>query len=194
MPIINRNSISGIIYENIRSLTLISNKSFHEQIFLMYLCSIINPNKVLYLTIQLDNCSKNFLLNLIEIYSRMNSLTISTYHSWSKLIQLSSQISKSSIRSLIVYEVFLDFNQYESIHQLFNQLEILSIVVRSVEDSYRLLTLLFIGIKQKTLDNLRSLTIKCDFSEPNTIAHWIRTNILRKLSYKCTANHLIIWL
>jgi hypothetical protein len=194
IPIINRNSISRlIIYENIQSLTLISNKQLNEQLFFIYLSSIIHPDKLRYLTIQLDNCSKNFLFSIIEKYSRIISLTISTYHSWSKLIQLSSQISKSSIRSLIVYEVFLNFNQYESLHQLLNQLEILSVVVTSVDDAYRLLTILFIGNQQKTLEKLRSLTIKCDFNEPLTIAYWIRTNIRRKFSYRCTNSLLTIW-
>jgi predicted HTH transcriptional regulator len=155
---------------------------------------MIHSDKLRYLTIQLDNCSKNFLFNFIEKYPRIFSLNISTYHSWSKLIQLSTQISRSSIRSLIVYEAFLDFNQYEYLHQLFKQLEILSVAVTSVEDAYRFLTLLFIGSQRKALEKLRSLTIKCDFNEPDTIAHWIRMNILRKLSYKCTTNLLTIWL
>ncbi len=188
------NKFSRIIYENVTSLTLVSNKLFNEQTFLIYLYSIINQNKLRYLIIQLDNCSKNFLLNLIENFSKLYSLTISTYHSWSKLIQLSSQISKSYIRSLTIYEGFKYFNQYDSIHQLFTQLEILSVMVTSIEDCYRFLTLLFIGNKRKSIEKLRSLTIKCDFDEPHTIANWIRTNILRKLSYKCTTSVLTIWL
>ncbi len=194
IPLTILNKSSRIIYENVTSLTLISNKSFNEQIFLIYLYSIINQNNVRYLIIQLDNCSKNFLLNLIEKFSKVYSLTISTYHSWSKLIELSSQISKSNLRSLNVYEIFIDFNQYDSIHQLFNQLEIISVVVTSIEDCYRLLTILFIGNQKKTVEKLRSLTIKCDFDEPDAIANWIRTNILRKLSYKCTTSVLTIWL
>ena len=190
IPIIN----SGIIYANIRSLTLISNKSFNEHTFLIYLYTIIKPNQLLYLIIQLDNCSKNFLLNLIEKSPRLYSLTISTYQTWSKLIRLSSQISNSSIRSLIVYEGFTDFNQYDTIYQLIHQLEILSVVVTSIDDCYRLLTLLFIGTRRKSLDRLRSLTIKCDFDEPDVIAYWIRTNILRKLSYKCTPSVFTLWL
>lgn len=192
LPILNK--CTETIYENVRSLTLISNKSFNEQTFLSYLYSLISFNNLHYLIIQLDNCSKNFLLNLIEKFSKLYSLTISTYHSWSKLIQLSSQISKSSLRSLIVYEGFNNFNQYDFIHQLFNQLEILCIMVTTIEDCYRLLTLLFIGNKTKSVEKLRSLTIKCDFDEPDTIANWIRTNILRKLSYKCTTSVLTIWL
>jgi hypothetical protein len=194
IPITILNNLSGIIYRNITSLTLIGNKSFNEQTFLGYLYSIINQNNLLYLTIQLDNCSKNFLLNLIEKFSKIYSLTISTYHSWSKLIQLSSQISKSSLRSLMVYEVFTNFNQYEFLHELFHQLEILSVIVTSIEDCYRLLTLLFIGNRKKALENIRSLTIKCDFEEPDSIANWIRSNILRKLSYKCSTSVLSIWL
>jgi len=87
----NLKNISRIIYENVISLSLISNKTFNEQIFLIYLYSIINANKILYLIIQLDNCSKNFLVNLIENFPKLSSLTISTYHSWIKLIQLSSK-------------------------------------------------------------------------------------------------------
>jgi len=194
IPLLNLNKFSRIIYDNVTSLTLISNKLFNEQTFLIYLYTIINSNNLRYLIIQLDNCSKYFLLNLIEKFSNIYSLTISTYHSWSKLIQLSSQISISNIRSLIVYESFINFNQYECIHQLFNQLEILSVMVISIEDCYRFLTLLFIGNKKNTMEKLRSLTIKCDFDEPDTIANWVRGNILRKLSYKCTTSVLIIWL
>jgi len=194
IPLTILNKSSRIIYENVTSLTLISNKSFNEQRFLIYLYSIINQNNVRYLIIQLDDCSKNFLLNLIEKFSKVYSLIISTYHSWSKLIELSSQISKSNLRSLNVYEIFIDFNQYDSIHQLFNQLEIISVVVTSIEDCYRLLTILFIGNQKKTVEKLRSLTIKCDFDEPDAIANWIRANILRKLSYKCTTSVLTIWL
>jgi len=43
------------------------------------------------------------------------------------------------------------------------------------------------------IDKLRSLTIKCDFDEPDAIAQWIRMNILRKFSYKCTTTMLIMW-
>ncbi|CAF0749972.1 unnamed protein product [Adineta steineri] len=193
IPVNISNNISELIYKNVTSLTLISNKSFNEQSFLTYLYSIINQTNLFYLTIQLDNCSKHFLLNLIENCSKLYSLTLSTYHSWSKLIQLSSQISKSNLRSLTVYELFIDFNQYYLIHQLFNQLEILSLTVTTIEDCYRLLSLLFIGNKRKTLEKIRSLSIKCDFNEPDTIANWIRSNILRKLSYKCTTSVLFIW-
>ncbi|CAF3618222.1 unnamed protein product, partial [Rotaria sp. Silwood2] len=156
--------------------------------------SIINRNNIRYVTIQLDNCSRNFLLNLIENFSNLYSLIISTYQSWSKLIRLSSYISKSNIRSLIVYELFVDFHQYDYIYELFNQLEIISINITSIEDCYRLLTVLFIGNKKKQIENLRSLIIKCDFHEPDAIANWIRSNVLRNLSYKCTTNTLIIWL
>ncbi|CAF0896468.1 unnamed protein product [Rotaria sp. Silwood1] len=188
------NNLSRIIYKNVISLTLISNKIFDEQTFFIYLYSIINRNNIRYLTIQLDNCSKKFLLNLIENFSKLHSLTISTYQSWSKLIQLSSYISKSNIRSLSVYELFVNFHHYDYIYELFNQLNIISINVTSIEDCYRLLTLLFIGNKKKQIEKLRSLTVKCDFHEPDAIANWIRSNIIRKLSYKCTTSTLIIWL
>lgn len=193
LPILSK--FSRIIYNNVTTLTLISNKTFNEQIFLNYLRILINPNNLNYLIIQLDNCSKNFLLNLLEKYSKLYSLTISTYHSWSKLLQLSSNVSKSSLRSLNVYENFTNFNQYDSIYELCQQLKILSIIVPSIDDCYRFLTLLFIGNKnRKSIEKLRSLTIKCDFDEPDTIANWVRTNILRKLSYKCTTSALTIWL
>ncbi|CAF0853517.1 unnamed protein product [Rotaria sordida] len=188
------NNLSSIIYKRVISLTLVSNKKFHEQTFLSYLYSIIDRNNILYLTIQLDNCSKNFLLNLIENFSKLYTLTISTYQSWSKLIQLSSYISKSNIQSLIVYELLVNFYQYDYLYELFNQLEILSINLTSIEDCYRLLTLLFIGNKKKQIESLRSLIIKCDFHEPDAIANWVRSNVLRKLSYKCTTSTLIIWL
>jgi hypothetical protein len=194
IPINILNNSTRLIYRTVTSLTLISNKSFNEQLFLIYLHSITEQNTLRYLTIQLDNCSKAFLVNFLEKCSKLYSLTLSTYHSWSKLIQLSSKISKSTIRSLTVYELFVDFNQYDSIHQLFNQLEIISVTVTSIEDCYRFLTLLFIGNRRKTVEMLRSLTIKCDFNEPDTIANWVRSNVLRKLSYKCTTSVLSIWL
>jgi hypothetical protein len=194
IPLTIVNNLSNTIYQNVTSLTLISNKVFNEQLFVEYVYLIINPNHLTYLTIQLDNCSEDFMKNLIEKFSKLYSLTISTYHSWMKLLHLSLQISKSPIRSLTVYEVFESLNQYECIHQLFNQLEILSIAVSSIEDCYRVLALLFIGNKIKTMKQLRSLTIKCDFDQPDAIAHWVRSNILRKLSYKCTTSVLTIWL
>jgi hypothetical protein len=67
-------------------------------------------------------------------------------------------------------------------------------MVTTIEDCYRFLTLLFIGNRKNIVEKLRSLTIKCDFDEPDTIANWVRANILRKLSYKCTTSVLTIWL
>ncbi|CAF1610654.1 unnamed protein product, partial [Adineta ricciae] len=185
---------SALLYPNVTSLTLISNKSFHEQSFLLYLYSIIDHKHLRYLTVQLDNCSRFFLLSLIEKYSQLSSFTLSTYHSWPKLISLSSQLSKRHLCSLTVYEIFRDFTPYHSIHQLFHRLQILSVCLSSIDDCYRFLTLLFIGSQQTTVEQLRSLTIKCDFDEPDIIANWIRSNILRKLSYKCTTSVLLIWL
>ncbi|CAF3151535.1 unnamed protein product [Rotaria socialis] len=188
------NNLSTVIYKNVTSLTLISNRTFNEQVFLTYLFSIINRDKIIYLNIQLDNCSKNFLLNFIQNLKNLSSLTISTYQSWPKLIQLTSYISKSNIRLLTVYEVLMDFNQFELLHQLFNQLETVSVNITAIEDCYRLLTLLFIGNKRRQVERLRSLAIKCDFHEPDAIANWVRSNVLRKLSYKCTTSALMIWL
>lgn len=194
IPIMSEMNNSRILSKQIRTLTLVSNKSFPESIFLRYLLSIISSNELLYLILQLDNCSKTFLHHLIERFSRLISLTISTYHSWSKLIQLSSLISSSSIRTLIVHEVLLDFNSFNSICQLFHSLECLSIVLSTLDDCYRLLSLLFIGTMKTQFDRLRSLMIKCEFDEPDAVAHWIRSNILRKFSFKCTTSILIIWL
>lgn len=194
IPMISEFHQSNILSKQIRSITLISNKSFPETIFLRYLFAILHPDQLLYLTIQLDNCSKNFLFQLIEKFSHLTSLTISTYHSWTKLIQLSLLISTSSIRTLIVHEPLHDFNPMDSIYQLFHSLECLSIVLSTLDDCYRLLTLLFIGRHTNESHRLRSLIIKCDFDEPDVIAHWIRSNILRRFSYKCTTSTLTIWL
>ncbi|UJR28861.1 hypothetical protein I4U23_010084 [Adineta vaga] len=186
-------NLSQFLYPNVTSLTLISNKSFHEQSFLLYLYSIIDHKHLRYLTVQLDDCSRFFLLSLIERYTQLYSITLSTYHSWSKIISLSSQVIKNNLCSLTVYEIFHDFDRYHPIHQLVHRLEILSVSVSSTEDCYRFLTLLFIGSQKKTVEQLRSLTIKCDFDEPDIIANWIRSNILRKLSYKCTPSILFMW-
>ena len=189
----NLSQVSNLISPNLSSLTLVSNKIFNEQTLLIYLCSLINPTKLRYLTIQLDNCSKQFLSKLIEFYPNLYSLSLSTYRSWSKLLHITPLISKSSLRSLIIYELFYDFDQYKVLYQLFNQIEILSFAVSSIDDCYRFLTLLFIGSRKMNIDKLRSLTIKCDFDEPDAIAQWIRMNILRKFSYKCTTTMLIMW-
>ena len=183
-----------ILSKQIRSLTLVSNKSFPESIFLRYLLSIVHPDTLRYLILQLDNCSNQFLFHLINQFPRLTSLTLSTYHSWSKLIQLSSVISSTFIRTLIVHEPLVDFNPFNSICQLFHSLECLSIVLATLDDCYRLLSLLFIGTRKSQFHRLRSLMIKCDFDEPDVVARWIRSNILRKFSYKCTTSILIIWL
>lgn len=191
IPIMNEFHRLNSLSNQIRSITLISNKSFPETIFLRYLHAILHPGRILYLNIQLDNCSKNFLSQLIQSFTHLTSLTISTYHSWAKLSQLSSLISTSSIRTLIVHDPLYDFNLMDSIDQLFHSLQCLSIVLSTLDDCYRLLTILFIG---KPANQLRSLIIKCDFDEPDVIAHWIRSNILRRFSYKCTTSTLTIWL
>lgn len=194
ISISNLNSLSDIIYSNVLSLTLIANKSFDEQRLLRYLLSIIDRTRIFYLTIQTDNISKSFLSNLLENFSQLRSLTISTYYSWTKLNQLSSFINNSHIQTLIVNDVLNNLHQYYFIYQLFNQLEVLSVILASVDDCYALLALLFVENNKYPLEYLRLLTIKCDFDEPDTIAYWIRSNIFRKLSYKCTTNVLTIWL
>lgn len=194
IPINTVNNLSRFIYRNVTSLTLTANKTFSEQTFLIYLYSIINRNNIIYLKIQLDNCSKHFLSSLIENFRGLHSLTISAYQSWPKLLQLSLNISESNVRSLTVYEALVDFDQYDLIYQLFHRLETVSVNLTSVEDCYRLLTLLFIGNRKQKREKLRSLIIKCDFPEPDAMAHWIKSNILRNLSYKCTTNGLMIWL
>ena len=188
------NNITEHIYPNVISLTLISNKSFHEQLLLVYLYSTINRNTIRNLIIQLDNCSEYFLLKLIEHFSRLNSLTISTYHSWMKLNQITFELLKSSIRSLNVFEIFHYFKQNNYIYQLFNQLETITINISTIEDCYHLLTLFFINKQENKIEQLRFLVIKCNFDQPDMIANWIRSNILRKLSYKCTTSSLTIWL
>ena len=186
--------LSRIIYDNVTSLTLIANKSFDEPACLTYLSAMMNSERLQYLTIQLDNCSQGFLSGVLETFSKLHSLTLSTYGSWSKLIDLSATISRSSLRSLNVYELFADFDRYESIHQLCRQLEILSVSVGSINECYRFLTLLLVGHARKTVSKLRSLTIKCEFAEPDVIVQWLRANVLRRLSYRCTTSVLAIWL
>lgn len=186
--------LSGIIYENVVSLTLIGNKTFAEQTFLADLFSMLNLDRLRQLTIQLDNCSQAFLGKLIEKCAKLHTLNVSTYQSWSKLIHLSASICRSSIRSLTVHELLVNLNPYERLRQLFEQLEILSLSVASTEDCYRLLTVLFIGHRSSSIDRLRSVTIKCDFDEPDAMARWLRDNIQRRLSYKCTSSALSLWL
>ena len=186
--------LSQIIYDNVTSLTLIANRSFDESTCLTCLSATMNSERLQSLTIQLDNCSQGFLSGVLETFSKLHSLTLSTYQSWSKLIDLSTTVSRCSIRSLNVYELFVDFDRYESIHQLCRQLEILSVSVGSIDECYRFLTLLLVGHAKKSVIKLRSLTIKCDFAEPDVIAEWLRVNVPRRLSYRCTTSVLAIWL
>ena len=155
---------------------------------------MLNLDRLRQLTIQLDNCSQAFLGKLIEKCAKLHTLSVSTYQSWSKLIHLSSSLCRSSIRSLTVHELLVNLNPYERLRQLFEQLEILSLSVASTEDCYRFLTVLFIGHRSSSIDRLRSVTIKCDFDEPDAIARWLRDNIQRRLSYKCTSSALSLWL
>lgn len=185
---------SKIAYENVTSLTLITKKSFPEQTLFRYISSILHIERLRYLTIQFDNCTKEFLPKFIEKSPRLYSLNISTYQSWAKLIEIATIFSKSSIRSLTVHEHLLDLHCYERILELFYQLEIVHLNIRTPDDCFRLLTILFIGDRKFHLKSLRTLTIKCDFDDPDAMAHWIQANIQRKLSYKCTTSMLTMWL
>jgi hypothetical protein len=182
------------VYKHVTSLTLIANQAFAEQICLAYLFSIVHLDKLRRLTIRFESCTQDFLRQLIGKCSNVTSLTLSIYQSWPILMHLSDMICTSHVRSLIVHEYLVNFNDYATLTQLFHRLEMISICLSSIDDCYRLLTMLFIGQRCRTFVHLRSLIIKCEFEQPNVIAHWLRTNILKKFSYKCTTSQLMMWL
>ena len=120
---------SEIIYENVTSLTLIANKTFSESSLIHYLSLILNFREIRSLIIQFDRCSNDFLRYLIGKCSKLKTLIISSYRSWSQLVDLSSILAKSSIRSLTVHELLTNLTSYKNLQELFDSLEIISITV-----------------------------------------------------------------
>lgn len=190
---VGQSLLSENIYENVVSLTLIANKKFSESSLFLYLMSVLKLDKILNLAIQCDEYSTEFLNKLIVHCGSLRHLSVSSYQSWTKLFHLSTVINRSLIRSVVVHELLTNFSDHRRIQELFEHLKVISIGVRTATDCYRLLTLLFNGHQTIGIRRLQSLTIKCDFDQPDVIAHWLRGNISKKFTYKCTRSSLVMW-